>query len=54
MLLLMVIDNYHSLVIDISSLCYVFSFSYQGHVTVYLGFPTMPGMDDVMFLFYLV
>ena len=24
--------------------------SYQGHVTAYLGFPTMPGMNDVMFL----
>ena len=22
----------------------------QGHVTAYFGFPTMPGMNDIMFL----
>jgi len=48
MLLMIVVDDYHSLVVDISSLCHVFLF-YQGHVMAYFGFPTMPGMNDVMF-----
>ena len=24
----------------------MYLFSYQGHVTTYFGFPTMPGMND--------
>ena len=29
---------------------YVLYFFCQGHVTAYFGFPTMPGMNDIMFL----
>ena len=50
MLLIVVIGDLHSL--DISSLCHVYLLFYQGHVTAYFGFPTMPGMNDVMFMHY--
>ena len=29
-----------------SCLYVMYSFSYQGHVMAYFGFPTMPGMND--------
>ena len=34
-----------------SCLYVMYFFSYQGHVTAYFGFPTMPGMNDVMYFF---
>jgi len=46
MLLIIVIGDLHSL--DISSLCRVYFFFNQGHVTAYFGFPTMPGMIDAI------
>ena len=46
MLLIVVIGDLHSL--DISSLCHVYLLFYQGHVTAYFGFPTMPGMIDAI------
>ena len=38
--------------VSMSYISFVVSLSWcQGHVTAYFGFPTMPGMNDVMCLF---
>ena len=40
-------------VVSMSCLSFViFLLWCQGHVTAYVGFPTMPGMNDEMFMYY--
>jgi len=47
---MIVVDNYHSLVLDILSLCHVYILLSRSCNNLFC-FPTMHGMDDVMFLF---
>ena len=51
MLVMIVAGDYHSLVLDIWSLCHVFLLVSRSCNNL-LCFPTMLGMDDVIFLFY--
>ena len=46
-----VADDYHSLVLDTSSLCHIYLLLSRSCNDLFC-FPTMPGMDDVIFLFY--
>ena len=46
---MIVADNYHSLVLDVWSLFYMSCIPFS--VKVIFCYPTMHGMDDVMFLF---
>jgi len=49
--LMIVVDEYHSLVLDICSPCHVFLLLSRSCNDLF-SFPTMPGMDDVTFLLY--
>jgi len=48
---MIVAGDYHSLVLDIWSLCHVFLLLSRSCNNLFC-FPTMLGMDDVIFLFY--
>ena len=51
MLLMILVDDYHSLVLDIFSLCHVYILLSRSCNDLFC-FPAMPRMDGVMFLFY--